>query len=424
MDSGAESLVDRPAPSEPGRVDGTFEAEAAQVLDRLRGAFRDLVQALPKKVTRASELEKALNIDRTLAWKVHRLITEPDRFPAAKHAPKPAALEVFLKAATRAKTPQSLIEGVRAAAGEFEQLAQTHADDRHTLETMLDGCTPASDRKMLLTHKRAAYRANRHLWGLQSRVQLGVCIAQPSATAGKLDAVWLRGHLDLRWLRAGAPWVVAEHRMSDADNKVRSPVVRERLDDRAGDPGAVPLLTDFCSEPLPRFRRVDLGPGMVRDELIPSGLGSTRAVSYVTGELVRGVGERARDEHNPIGRIGARVELPTAILLLELLVRDDTFGPLRPESIVYRGGQAADGAPYGSADRLHLGETVSYLGKWPSRSPGSDLPRYTEMCNYVFDKLGWEASRFDVYRCQVAYPVIPSTSYIQFDLPERPYAGV
>lgn len=420
MDSGAESLARGPAQSEARWADGTFEAEAAEVLDRLRGAFRDLVQGLPTEVTRASELERALKIDRTLAWKIHRLITEPDRFPAAKHAPKPAALEVFLRAANRAKIPQTLVDGVRTAAGAFEQLARTHADDRGTLETMLDSCTSASDRQMLLAQKRAAFRANRHLWGMQNQVQLNVCFVQPSESAGRLDAIWLKGRLELSWLRAGAPWVVANSMVSDSDNQVRSPVVRQRLDDSADDPESIPLLTAFCSEPLPRFRRVNVAPGMVRDELIPDGLGSTRAVSYVTCEVIRGMGERARNEHNPTGRIGANIELPTKTLLLELLVRDDTFGPLRPEAIGYR---EARGQPFTSADELQLGETVSYLGKWPVPPPGRDVPRYTEMCNYVFDKVGWEASRFDVYRCQIAYPVMASSVHIQFDLPERTYAS-
>jgi hypothetical protein len=45
-----------------------------------------------------------------------------------------------------------------------------------------------------------------------------------------------------------------------------------------------------------------------------------------------------------------------------------------------------------------------------------------ELCRYAFERLGWDAERFDVYRCRVEYPVLPSTVVMQFELPAAPEA--
>ena len=50
----------------------------------------------------------------------------------------------------------------------------------------------------------------------------------------------------------------------------------------------------------------------------------------------------------------------------------------------------------------------------------ADVPRYPKIAGYVFDRLGWDGSRFDVYRCRVQYPIVPSSVMLQFELPEKP----
>ena len=65
---------------------------------------------------------------------------------------------------------------------------------------------------------------------------------------------------------------------------------------------------------------------------------------------------------------------------------------------------------------------VSYLGKGPSVLHTPDVPRYAQMGRYVFERVGWDGDRFDVYRCRVEYPVMPSSVAMCFDLPEAPQA--
>jgi len=395
-----------------------FEAHAAGILGRLREAFEEIVHALPGPVERAHELEKTLKIDRTLAWKIMKLVGAKDGFRVAKHVPKPVALGVFLRAAARAEVPSALIDSVRSAASEFERLEQVHADDRSTLETMLGDCAGEGDPQSHLAHKRAAFRAIRHLWGLHATTHLVAALLQPSAEAGRVDLAWICGHVDLSWLRSGARWVLATSKMSDEDQQVRRPMVRDPIDGETA-AGGVPLLKQFCSEPLPQFRRLDVAPGVVQDELIGTGLGNTAAVTYFTGEITRSVGSATRDEHNTHDEISANVNVPAEVLILDMFVRDDTFGAIDPELRVYRGTREARRFPFTEADELHLGESLAHLGKGLRRVNVRDVPRYVEMCAHVFDNLGWEAPRFDVYRCRVEYPVVPSSVTMRFERPER-----
>ena len=69
---------------------------------------------------------------------------------------------------------------------------------------------------------------------------------------------------------------------------------------------------------------------------------------------------------------------------------------------------------------MALRESIVYLGKGPSVLHTPEVPRYAEMVQYALDRSGWNASNFDVYRCRVEYPVMPSSVVVQFELPLKP----
>jgi len=59
------------------------------------------------------------------------------------------------------------------------------------------------------------------------------------------------------------------------------------------------------------------------------------------------------------------------------------------------------------------------LGAGPDAIHLSDLPRYPEMIAQVCDRLGWDVSQFDVYRCRIEYPIMTSLAAIWFPMPEK-----
>jgi hypothetical protein len=116
-----------------------------------------------------------------------------------------------------------------------------------------------------------------------------------------------------------------------------------------------------------------------------------------------------------------RMRIPCEVLLIDLLIREDTYGALRPT--MYARAEHFGELPYlrilDEAHQLEPREPVAYLGKGCAALYTPDVPRYAEL-GQLFERMGADPERFDVYRCRVEYPVLPSTVAMAFDLPAAP----
>ncbi len=403
-----------------------FEEHARRALLRVRGAFAEIIDALPGHITRPHELAKCLSIDMKLAWKVARIAHGSDPFMAVQHIPGTAAIEAFRKAAANQNVPAARIAALAAAVDEFERLIEVHAGDRATLEMMLLSYASGGRHRADLAHRKAAFQANSYLWGIQARTQLKVDFLYPAAEKGRLDIATLRGFVDLRRIRPNVPWVIARARVADDRGKVLNPRAREPLDPVPDDPegsAAAPLLREFCSRPLPRFRRVVGSHGFLEDELVEGEVGKTGAVTCITGEVTRSVASYYRAEDNRQAALLVRMHTPCESLHFDLFVHEDLFGPIEPELAVYselQGGKPIPPIEGRDRDRLVTGEAIECVGKGPSVVHTLQVPRYAEMIRYALDKLGWDGERFDVYRLEMPYPVIPTSVAMVHELPEAP----
>jgi hypothetical protein len=403
-----------------------FEEHARQALLRVRGAFAEIIDALPGHITRPHELSKCLSIDMKLAWKIARVAHASDPFDAAQQIPGTAAIETFLKAVAGQNVPAERVRAVETAVREFERLIDVHAGDRATLEMMLLSHGSEGRRRADLVQRKAALAANSYIWGVQARTQLKTDFLFPAAEKGRLDIATVRGFVGLRRIRPNVPWVIARARIADDRGNVLRPAGREPLDPVEDDPASshgAPLLREFCSKPLPRFRRVSGPHGFLEDELVEGDVGNTGAVTCITGEVTRSVASYYRAEHNRIAALVVRMHTPCEALLFDVFMHEDLFGPIEPEVAVYgelQGGPPVPPVEGRERDRLALGESVEYLGKGPSVVHTPHVPRYAEMIRYALGKLGWDGERFDVYRVEMQYPIIPTSVIMMHDLPEAP----
>ncbi|MCK4660139.1 MAG: hypothetical protein KAV82_11510 [Phycisphaerae bacterium] len=404
----------------------SFEERAKQVLQQFRGAFAEVVDALPGLITRPHELSKSLKIDMKLAWKIMKVAHGSDLFAAAQHIPGSLGIKVFLKAAARQSVPAPRIRAVEAAVGQFERLIEVHAGDRATLEMMLASYGGGDRRQADLAQQKAAFTAQSYIWGVQARTQLKVDFLHPATEKGRLDIATLRGFVGLRRIRPNVPWVIARARVIDDDGKLRSPSIRKPLDPTEDDADGItsaPLLREFCSKPLPRFRRI-VGPhGFLEDELAEGEVGNTGAITCITGDVAYNAASYYRAEHNRYAALAVLMRTPCEALLFDLFVHEDLFGSIEPELAVY--SELAGGPPIPpiegrERDRLDTWEQVEYLGKGPSVVHTPHVPRHAEMIRYTLDKLGWDSERFDVYRVQMQFPIIPTSVLMMHELPEAP----
>src|SRR5687768_5493804 len=277
-------------PKYPG--DAAFEEQAMTVLRRLRSAVSGVIESLPaaRSIAKAADLQRALDIRSTLAWQVYRLAYASG--PADGSAiPGPAALHRFFKAATARGAPARVVNEAKQAVVQFKAVVDAHADDRSDFDSMLSGIHGSGAPQIDLQHKRAAFKANSHIWGVRAKAQLACFVFQPSRDEpDRLDLLGIRGLIGLRRLRRDVSWVIARVRLFDAE--IQKP---QRLDPGTAidaiaddDSAGVPLLRRFCSQPLPKFKRVPAGNDFVNIELKPTGIGNKSAITGLIGDVYRG----------------------------------------------------------------------------------------------------------------------------------------
>lgn len=403
--------------------DPTFEDHAERVLARLRDVFAQIMDALRAKGIQRTDLHKALALDRTLAWKILKVAHGGDLFTMAPHVPGPASIRAFLAAAAKHGVSDELITSARRALADHEELIETHAGDRASLDIMAAGFAKRGRTTTELSHRKAAVRANSYLWGVHAETQLKAYMIWPGSAPGRLDFASLGGFVELRRMRPNMCWVVSRSRCTDNDGQVRHAFKPEPLDPRgaAGGDGGVPLLVDFCSRPLPQFRRRATGvDGMLEDELVEGPVGKCGAVTCMAGEIVRNVASYYRDEHNEFCECVLFARTPCDALVLDLLVHEDLFPGVRPELAVYSELEGGPSYPARgrSGGRLMLPETTELLGRGPAVMHTPSVPRYAEMVRYALGRLDWDGDRLLVHRVHIPAPPIPTAVVVRYALPE------
>jgi len=409
-----------------------FEDQVAAVMGRMRQSLVGILGSLSKGkgggIRRAADVQRELGINRKLAWQVYKIAFGPDPLAQANHVPKPVAMEGFFEAAIKREVPVRLIKSVRAAFAEFDELVRVHAGSRSAMDSMVSGLRDdrgaggLGSESIDVQHRRAAFNANSHIWGIHARTQLSCAIYATSATDPlRLDSVRLRGMFDLKWLRRDVSWTIARTRISDSDNVVRKTVVRLPLDVPGDEPEGANLIREFCSQPMPAFGTYVSSSGSRCLELLASSIGKSSAVTYVSGEHSIGALPRYRCEHNDFHGFITLIRTPCEVLIHDMLVARDTFGSINPQAHILGDLRVGDDFSLDRPqDRLSQGATVIYLGRGPSVLHTPEVPRYSEIAQYAFNRMGWDAAKFDVWRCRVEYPVMPSSVVVQFDLPGKP----
>ncbi|NLG43105.1 MAG: hypothetical protein GX547_07660 [Phycisphaerae bacterium] len=402
----------------------TFEAETTAAVQHLRTALAELIAAVPGHTGKPADLQRALAVDMNLCCKVLRVVSAAKPLAASLLLPGVMALRLFLKAARKAGVREALVKAAARATDEFEDLIKKHADDRMTFDSMVSALVDGGvSAQITLQHRRATFRGQRHLFGLEVRVLMKCLIVQPSQHHPHLlDLANVTGLLCLRRLRATrAPIVLTPAYTMNDDGTLRE-VLREPLIPTPDQTAGVVLLRNFCSEPTLQLRTVPAAPGRVYGELAGLGVGKTAAVNCVEGHLNRAAVPRFREPGNEVGAHLAEVRIPCETLLMDLVVREDACGRLNPVVRVSADHLSESQAPgmYAPWQDLEPPEPVVHLGRGAAALFAPEYPRYPELGRYVFEQLGWDGDRFDVYRCRIQYPVLPSTVALFFDLPEAP----
>jgi hypothetical protein len=304
------------------------------------------------------------------------------------------------------------IDAAREAHEDFERFLKTHASERGAFESMISTAAGRDRSRLHLPYKRAAFRANSHLYGLQVRTRVGCTFFHPGSEPGACDIVIVRGHLGLRCLRPHAAVRISSTIIAEGVRAGKS------MHDLAGIDDESPIIREFCSEPLPELTQRRTASGHMVTELTGLGIGNTSAIDCVICEVRRNVWSPHEDV-SPRSYNGSTTQYPTEVLVHDMALASNVFELVKPEVVVY-GAPDPSVNPLDRSERtiLPLGETVGYLGRGVAVTHTLDAPRYAELLQYVCARLGWNPEVFDLYRCRVEYPVLHATVNVEFDLPK------
>ncbi len=393
-----------------------FESDVERALTELQAALHGAVELLGEYPRKSTELARALGLERNVAWKLYRLIHERDIFAAARFVPGAASMATFVSGAAGAGVPESALDRVREAAETYERVVRTHAGDRASADIML-GAKAGEGGEVAL--RRSAFRSMSFLAGVQAMAQVQTFILAPSTDGKAIDGVSVNGFVDLTRVRPDAPVVIGKAMATDHDGRVVGSLREEPVDGPLAEGECVPLLKEFCSTPLPRFRRNPGERGFVENELAEGPVGRMGAIPFMAATVVRGVGVARRTGDQTTMDVVARVRTPAALLVCDVLVKKGMLPGDEGRVGVYSDlfGHAllrGDGRERYKLASVHRMER---LGEGLSAAHSPDVPRYVRMLEHVLRRLGERGEEFEVHRVRIEYPFSPTSVMVTFDLP-------
>jgi len=417
-----DSLHSVPAPP-------LFEAHCRDAVQNLRGALTALYQAVDADPTLPREVARQFQLDKSLTWKVARVINAKDSFEAIGHIPGASGLQILIRAMADAGADDEAVERVRGAIQAFDAMVEVHTGDRASLELMLDSMGRSPSQRLERSRK-LAFKGNSGIWGVQARVRLTCHILAPNpAMPHLLQSGLIGGMLDFRRLRPeqhwplfrihhyhddGTPWEQLGNTTSSATTDGTAEPIGET---QPGQPHG--LIRAFCSGDMSTIMPV-------RDEQGTTYLqhggrvGKTGEVSCVIGQIDRVGVPRYRDEHNTVGELYSTITAPIETLLVDLLVHRSVAETIEPSvSLIGRPTGELDMSPLArTKTALPMSERLSSIGSGPPALASPLMPRYEELVALAFEQGGWDLREFVGLRLVMKHPPMPSSVVVRFDLPE------
>jgi hypothetical protein len=385
--------------------------------ESLRDALRDVIAGVPARKTRPQEFARTLKIHRNITGRLLKAVEHSDPLAALCEMPRAEGLRTILKAA-KSCVPKEAVERANRAVQDLEQLLDHEIGGWEVLHSVASDWLPDTRKKFEMSHKRAVYKGMANLRGCCADTEFCAFLGYPDETGERVDAALIAGTMGLRRLRPSAEICFTSIGAS-ADGP--QPITIEGVS-LAAATHEYPLLEQFCSSPLPRFR-------VVRSEdrahylLKGNAVGPGSAVDMATACTMKS--RHPRYQTDPPRRIAAFGDptVPCKSLIIDMLLHEDVWPDATPELIMYDTTRYEVANPNSLADhvyRLNVTETIEYLGKGAARFRVAEVGQYVEMIQHVCERLGWDSERLRGYRCHIRYPIVGASACIVFDPPPAP----
>ncbi len=398
--------------------DVSTETRIGEVGSNLATTFRSAIDSIPEAPSKAVELSRFLNIDKTLAVRLVGAIKKQDPLAVCHGVPGPRGLRAVLKAARGKGVDSDLIDAGESSVKQFERLVQELGGSRSAFNTIISGLLPDVRERIERRNKKAAHDAMCNLLGHQVDTSFIACLIQPSKGDNTCDSVCFTGKVGLRHLTPRVARMIWAQRCTVPSWD--SPVVSTNLRSEpiSGDDN-VPIIEDFCTTPLPEFKLYRHG-GSVYVALADDETPSQDPRNIFIGSCTPGAFLRRRTGDITDEFISLTPSEPAKVSFIDVFLHDDVWPGASPALNIYRTGPRGnlDTAHTREFDRIDVLESVRLLGRGADRIHTNDVENYASMVRTVFDRVSWKADQFRVYRVRIEYPLLHAQIMLTFELPE------
>lgn len=394
-----------------------FPTGIQAVLERVRGVLGSIVESVCGGSARAQDVTDGFGIHRKLGWQIWNVIHADDPLAAVKFMPNARGIQLFRKSAAQRNVPEDLLVPLDDVIPQFEQIIQTHAEDREMLEMLIEARDERPDEAAEIRWRKQSFTGNSFVWGVRAKTLLATVLLHPSGRNGYFDMVRIQGLLELVRTRSNVRWPFAQSITKSDDGTLHAPQRIPLSDSKLVRDIGVPLLEQFCSQPLPPVQRRPNEFGAVEDELLPGPVGQTGASTIITGEILREVAPLEPTSDGEMALWGTGIRTPGELLITDHFVHRDLFPGVTRELCVF--GELISPMTQDNRDLLPVSESLQELGRGIDRVRTAEVPRYADILKFVFERTGWKADDFEVYRVRMRYPPIPISVMVRHELPRR-----
>ncbi len=397
-----------------------LEKRIADTGSMLAATLGRVVEQIPGNPNGPQTLVRLLGINKVLTSRILKALRSRDSIAVMHHIPGPEPLRRFLRHAGRHGAGADVIDPALSAVDQFDALIRRETGDRASLNAIISAWLPEARRNFELRRKQAAFRAMSELKGVLVQTNLATVILHPSEGGNKIDIVWIMGHLGLQRLRPGATIKLATRRITEDGDPPRVPLNLE------GKP--IKTLNDARLESFSTSSNTAIGVNSVNNvvhyTLKNGSFGRASTVDLMLAEV--NLAEMPRyvpTELNRKGYVFAEVNLPSRLLLFDVLVHEDIYPGADPRLLIYDtafNGVADINDPSRDIDRMEFLEVIQCLGAGSAKCRNTNVPRYVELLRSVFLHLQWNDLKFRGYRCAIDFPVYGTQVVMAFVPPPPP----
>ena len=369
-----------------------------------------VVEAVCGSRPRAKDVSERFGLNAKLGWQFWNVAFGGDA-AAMRNMPNDTGFDALLKSARNAGLPVEMLARLDQARANLKGVFAVHAEDREMLEMLVDSRAENLSLEAAHRWRRQAFVGNSFSFGVRVKCLLSCGILFP-AEPGRFSMVLLHGLIDLVRNRAGVRWPIASLVVEKEGEETT--LRREPLFTGDWQPNEVPLLKEFCSQPVPvATRRVE--GEVIYDELAPGLVGLTGKSTVFAGEIIHDVGPVFGTREGEVALFGSGVRTPAEFLICDHIVHQSLFPDVARELCVF--SELATLHARDEKDRIEVPERLETLGMGLGRIRTADVPRYDELLNHVFGAIGHNPEEFNVFRARMAFPPIPTSVMIRHSMP-------